>query len=241
MINIVVPIAGSSYFFNEDKDGFPKPFIEVCGKTMLQHCIENYSGIKDKQFIFILKDSENRRFHIDSAISVLTDNSAKVIVLKNETQGMACSVMMAVDFINNDTPLLMVNMDQILRLELNPIIERLSAYDSGVLSVESIHPRWAYVRCDESGFVIQAYEKQPVSRNAIAGFYFFKKGRYFMESAKRMIKKDMNYEGKYFVSPVLNELILENKKVFNIPIDKSCYHTFYSKDKIKDYERIFNA
>lgn len=28
MLNIVAPIAGKSYFFDNEKDGFPKPFCK---------------------------------------------------------------------------------------------------------------------------------------------------------------------------------------------------------------------
>nr|WP_261659543.1 hypothetical protein [Campylobacter sp. BCW_6871] len=56
-----------------------------------------------------------------------------------------------------------------------------------------------------------------------------------------MIKKDVNYEGKYFIASTLNELILQDKKIINISIDKNRYFTFYSHVKINEYERIKNA
>ena len=46
MLNIVAPIAGKSYFFDNEKDGFPKQFIEICGKTMLEHFVKNYETVK---------------------------------------------------------------------------------------------------------------------------------------------------------------------------------------------------
>ncbi|WP_426705003.1 hypothetical protein [Campylobacter jejuni] len=56
-----------------------------------------------------------------------------------------------------------------------------------------------------------------------------------------VIKKDVNYEGKYFIASTLNELILQDKKIINISIDKDRYFTFYSHAKINEYERIKNA
>ncbi|EGF1230161.1 glycosyl transferase family 2, partial [Campylobacter jejuni] len=76
---------------------------------------------------------------------------------------------------------------------------------------------------------------------AIAGFYYFNKAEFFVKSAFDMIKKDVNYEGKYFIAPILNELILQDKKIINISIDKNRYFTFYSHAKINEYERIKNA
>ncbi|EAH5735653.1 glycosyltransferase family 2 protein [Campylobacter jejuni] len=242
MLNIVAPIAGKSYFFDNEKDGFPKPFIEICGKTMLEHFVKNYENVKNKRFIFILKEEEDvKRYHLDDAINVLTNNQSKIIILKNETQGMVCSVLMAIDEINLNDSLLIVNMDQIFEYDLNEVISELSLNDAGVLSFESVHPRWAYVKCDENNFVLEAFEKKPVSKNAIAGFYYFNKADFFVKSAFDMIKKDVNYEGKYFIASTLNELILQDKKIINISIDKNRYFTFYSHAKINEYERIKNA
>lgn len=241
MLNILVPIAGKSYFFDESKQGFPKPFVEICGKTMLEIFIENFSNVENKRFIFILKKDEALRFHIDDAINTLTKEKAENILVENETGGMACSCMLAIDFINNEEPLIVVNLDQFFEFDLNEIIKKFSDYDAGILSFENVHPRWAYVKCDSSNLVLEAFEKQPISKNAIAGFYYFKYGKFFINGAKNMIKKDVNYEGKYFVAPLLNELILENKKILNIKIDKNLYHTFYSPTKIKEFERIKNA
>ncbi|HEC1885108.1 TPA: glycosyltransferase family 2 protein [Campylobacter jejuni] len=241
MLNIVVPIAGKSYFFDNEKDGFPKPFIEICGKTMLEHFIKNYENVKNKRFIFILKEEDVKCYHLDVAINVLTNNQSKIIILKNETSGVACSVLMAIDEIDLNQSLLIVNMDQIFEYNLNEFILELSLNDAGVLSFESIHPRWAYVKCDKDNFVLEAFEKKPASKNAIAGFYYFNKAEYFIKSAFSMIKKDVNYQGKYFIASTLNELILKNKKIINIPIDENRYFTFYSHVKINEYERIKNA
>lgn len=105
---------------------------------MLEHFVKNYENVKNKRFIFILKEEDVKRYHLDDAINVLTNNQSKIIILKNETQGMVCSVLMAIDEINLNDSLLIVNMDQIF---------------------ESVHPRWAYVKCDENHFVLEAFEK----------------------------------------------------------------------------------
>ena len=241
MLNILVPLAGKSYFFDSEKDGFPKAFVEICGKTMLEHFVKNYENVKDKRFIFILKEDETKRYFIDDAINVLTNYKSKNIILKKETGGMVCSCLMAIDEIKGDEPLLVVNMDQIFEYDLNELILKFLHHDAGVLSFESVHPRFSYVKTDEKNNILQSYEKQPKSKNAIAGFYYFKNGDSFINAAQSVIIKDMNYEGKYFISFVLNELILQNKKVINVSIDKDRYFTFYSPAKINEYERIKNG
>jgi hypothetical protein len=53
----------------------------------------------------------------------------------------------------------------------------------------------------------------PISRNAIAGTYYFKHGEDFARAAMKMILKDSNVNGFYYNSQVFNELILEGKKI----------------------------
>lgn len=66
---------------------------------------------------------------------------------------------MAIDEINLNDSLLIVNMDQIFEYDLNEVISELSLNDASVLSFESVHPRWAYVKCDENHCVLEAFEK----------------------------------------------------------------------------------
>ena len=238
MLNIVVPMAGVSSFFDTKRDGFPKVFFEICGRTMLELFVENFSPLKNKRFIFIAKEEDNDRFGIDEALRNLAGEQSLCLCIKNETQGMLCTAMLAAEHIENDTPLLIVNCDQIFNERLDDRLEMMGKFDAGVLSFESIHPRYAYVLCDASNLVLQAFEKKPVSKNAVAGFYYFKSGKLFMEAAKNTIRKENHFEGKFFIAPALNELILKNKKVLNIPINKDKYFTFYSPKKIEEYERL---
>ena len=52
-----------------------------------------------------------------------------------------------------------------------------------------------------------------------------------------MIKKDANVNGLYYISPTLNEMVLQNKKLTIKVIEKDRYHTFYTPQKIQEYER----
>lgn len=242
-LNIVIPLAGRNQFFSEDDYPFPRPLIEFCGKTMIEHVIHNLNQIQcEKNYIFIVHDSDCKKFYLDNVLNLLTEYNCKIVKLRHETKGAACSVMMAVDSVNNDQPLIISNADQLFNVDLQNIITQFESADAGVITFNSIHPRWSYVRADnQSNYVIEASEKRPISTHAIAGFYYFKQGQDFIKSAAQMIKKDVNVDGKYYVAPSLNEMILERKNILMHEIDASQYHTFYSPQKIKEYERIMTS
>jgi dTDP-glucose pyrophosphorylase len=237
MINILIPIAGKSQFFSENEYPFPKPLIEIGQKTMIEHVINNLDSIDPKvQFIFVLNGADCRKYHLDSTLNIITEHKCKIIRLDNETRGAACSALMAISHIANDKPLIIANSDQIFEGSLKGIVASFKDSDAGVLTFESVHPRWSYVRLNENQQVVETAEKRPISKNAIAGLYYFRRGRDFVDSAMRMIQKDSSVNGSFYISPTLNEMILMGRKITTIKVEAEQYHTFYTPQKIKEYE-----
>ena len=239
MINILIPLAGKNQFFPEAEYPFPKPLIELNDKTMIELVINNFDSIKEeKQFIFIVNSDDCKKYHLDNVLNLLTNENCKIIKINNETKGAACSAMMAIEYINNDDSLIIANADQLFDDDMSEIIDSFKDVDGGVVSFESIHPRWSYARVDENNYIVETAEKRPLSKHAIAGFFYFKKGKDFIDSAMNMIKKDANVNGLYYISPTLNEMVLNNKKLIVKTIDNNKYHTFYTPQKIQEYERL---
>lgn len=239
MINILIPLAGNNQFFSESDYPYPKPLIEINGKTMIEHVIDNFSSIScDKQFIFIVNSNDCKKYHLHNVLNLLCDNACTIIKIDHETKGAACSALMAVEYINSDTPLIIANADQVINADMPSVLKCFDESDAGVITFNSVHPRWSYVRKDGQGHIIETSEKRPISTHAIAGFYYFKRGRDFCDGAMSMIKKDANVSGLYYVAPALNEMVLKNKKITMFEIGNDNYHSFYTPNKIKEYEDL---
>lgn len=239
MINILIPMAGKSQYFSESEYPFPKPLIEIGQKTVIERVMQNLSSVGPKvQFTFVLSNADCRKFHLDSTLNIITDHQCKIIRLDNETKGAACSALMAIAHIANHQPLIIANSDQLFDDSLQDLIAGLGDADAGVLTFESVHPRWSYVRLDEQGLVVETSEKRPISRHAIAGLYYFRHGQDFVDAAMQMIRKDSSVNGNFFVAPTLNEMILSGKKIRTAQVAAEHYHTFYTPQKIKEYEAL---
>jgi len=238
MINILFPMGGKSVFF--EGYHFPKPLIEILGKSMIQTVVENFNAIEEeKRFIFVVNGSDCTKFHLDSVLNIITNGKAVIIKLSGETKGAACSLLMAIEHINNDDPLVIANSDQLIESGLKESVSyfRDSDADAGVICIETVHPRWSYARLNDEGKVIETAEKRPLSKYAIAGFYYFKHGKDFVQAAMGSIMKDNNVGGSYYIAPTLNELVLKNKNIQVFKIDNENFHTFYTPQKIKEYEQ----
>lgn len=240
MLNILVPLGGKSVFFESNEYPFPKPLIEIGGVPMIQRVLDCLHGIAEKKrFLFVVNESDCHKYHLDNVLNLLTENRAIILRLTGENKGAACSALMAIEHIDNEDTLVISNGDQVIEEDLNRALsffgERKA--DAGVITFESVHPKWSYVRVGEAGRVIETAEKRPVSKHAIAGFYYFRRGRDFVKAAMRSIEKDASVNGAYFIAPCLNEMVLENKRIEMFPIEDRQYKSFYSPQKIKEYEK----
>jgi len=231
-------MAGSSDLFLNAGYAYPKPLIEVNGLPMIQLVIENIGEITEPcEFIFIINNDEAVKYHLDNTLRLLTPH-CEVIKLKKGTKGGLCSVLMSIDHIKPDDSLMIVNGDQIIGEDFNRFLNhwKQNAADAAVVTFRSVHPRWSYARI-ENGQVMQTAEKNPISNYAIAGYYYFANAATFFECAFQTIKNDVKLNGNYYISPVINEYVLKNKKVLNYDIASSQYHSLYSPQMLNEFEK----
>lgn len=242
MLKIVIPLAGSSEAFIKAGYLYPKPLIDINGKLMIELVIKGASIIKQPcHFIFIINNEDSTKYHLDNTLKMLAPD-CDVIRLKRLTKGGLCSTLMAIDKIDDDDQLLILNGDQVISENFNTINQFWldNSADAGIVTFKSVHPRWSYARV-EDGQVIQTAEKNPISNNAIAGYYYFAKANDFFECAFQSIKNDVQLEDNFYISPVLNEFVLKGKSVKNYQIENSQYHSFYSPQMVEDYRSKQNG
>lgn len=239
MLNVLLPMAGISSLSEELGYPYPSPLVEICGVPLIQRVIENFTELGRKLcFTAVLRSEDCRRFHLDSTIKLLAGSNTKLFTLQKDTAGALCSVLMAIEHINADTPLVIANTDQIFdRGVLRSLMQKIEALDPDAAcpTFDSVHPRWSCLRLKDD-HVVEAVEKNPVSRHAVAGLYYFKSGKQFAESAMRAILNGRDIDGRFFISAVLNEYILEERTVVSVPVDGASYHSFFTAQRVVDYE-----
>lgn len=243
MLNILVPMSGMNNFESEEYR-YPKPLIEINGKPLIELVVECLDQIKgEKRFIFIVNAADCQKYHLDSVLRLITKYRGVIIELEKETAGATCSALMAIDHIDNDDALIISNGDHIFNYDLNRAISGFESrgVDAGTVCFDSVHPKWSFVRLDKNNKIIETAEKRPLSRNAIAGLYYFRHGSDFVRAAMKTIEKDASVNGRFYVSPTLNELVLEGKNLEIHAIHSSAYYNFYSPHKIKEYEEFLKS
>ena len=213
-MNIVIPMAGAGSRFAAAGYKQPKPFIPMNGKTMIEHVIDNV-GLPGAKF-FLLARTEHLA-HV-SATGLVDRSDVAFIPIEKMTEGAACTVLRAEGFIDNDEPLILANSDQYIEYDRNEWLSFVACVDGAIMTFPATESKWSY-SLEEEGRVIRVAEKQVISEKATVGLYYFAKGRYFVEAAKKMIAKNIRVNNEFYVCPAFNEIVAE-KFVRNFDVDR---------------------
>jgi HAD superfamily hydrolase (TIGR01509 family) len=218
-MNVLIPMAGAGMRFQEANYIFPKPLIEVHGKPLIQLVVENLNI--EANYIFIAQREHYDKYNLKYLLNLIVPN-CKVILVDSLTEGAACTTLLAKELINNDDHLLVANSDQFVEWNSNEFLYSMIAdeIDGGILTFLGSHPKWSFCRLNEVGFVCEVAEKMPISNIANVGIYYFKHGSDYVKYAEQMISKDIRTNGEFYVAPIYNEMIADDKKIKNFNIKK---------------------
>ena len=98
-LNILIPMAGAGSRFQEQGYNLPKPLIDVKGKPMIQHVVENI-GL-DGKYIFIVQKEHYEKYSLKYILKLIKPD-CEIIITDGLTEGAACTTLLAKDLINND-------------------------------------------------------------------------------------------------------------------------------------------
>jgi len=217
-MNILIPMAGRGSRFEQAGYTFPKPLIDVNGKPMIQVIAENLNV--DATFIYVVQKEHREKYNLDTLLKLITPN-CKIVEVDTVTEGAACTTLLAKEYINNDEPLLMANSDQFVEWDSNEFMYKMieQSVDGGIVTFKSTHPKWSFAKIDDSGYVTEVAEKNPISNIATVGIYYWKTGSDYVKYAEQMIEKNMRINNEFYVCPVFNEAIGDGKKIktFDVP------------------------
>lgn len=218
--NLIVPMAGLGSRFKEAGYEVPKQFIYVENKQLIDislSCID-YS---ECNLIFIVRDDQVYNYNADTILRNKFGDDIKIFITDGLTKGSVCSCLLAKEVINNDMPLIIHTLD----IEFFPVLDPSSLADDGIdgtlLTFKSNSPNYSYVKLDNNNkYITLTAEKKVISDRACVGIYYFAKGSMFCEYADTMIKNNITTNGEFYITPLYNLLIKDNKNIIDRLVDK---------------------
>ncbi|EAH8792476.1 glycosyltransferase family 2 protein [Campylobacter jejuni] len=238
-MNIVIPMAGLGSRFAKAGFDKPKPFIDVLGKPMIVRVLEN---LKYKGARYILIARKEHLIKEKKLVDEIKNNfNVEFIAINKLTEGTACTVLYARKYINNNTPLMIANSDQIVDINIGDFINDSfkRGLDGSILTFidKEENPKWSFAKLNNN-LVVEVKEKEAISEFATVGIYFFNKGKIFVESAIDMIIENDRVNNEFYTCPVYNYAIKNGVKIGIYNIDFSKMHGIGTPEDLEIFKAI---
>ncbi len=212
MLNIVIPMAGRGSRFVDAGYELPKPLIDVNGKPMIEVVTDNIRPTCEHRFIYICQEEHLKKYNLSDELERMAPG-CRIITIDHITEGAACTVLLAQEYIDNDDELMIANSDQYVDTDISEYIRHMGNNDGLIMTMPAEHPKWSYIRYDENGYVTEVREKEVISNEATVGIYNYKSGSDFVKYAHQMINSNIRVNDEFYVAPVYNEMINGGKKI----------------------------
>ncbi len=232
-------MAGHGNSFKEAGYAFPKPIIDIAGRTMIEVVVNNLRPKCDHRFIFICQREHHDKYDLYNILKRVTNDKFETVLINGKTEGAACTVLSAMRFINNNDEMIIANSDQFIEKDLDSFVftAHQKNADGLLMTFKATHPKWSYARADKTGKVLETAEKKVISDNATVGIYYFKRGSDFVKGAEAMIHKNIRHNNEFYVCPVYNELLLDGKNVFIDEISADKMHGMGSPEDLAAFNK----
>ncbi len=222
MINIVIPMAGAGSRFANAGYKDPKPLIPVHETPMIKVVIDNLRPTLAHRFIFICQSAHVDAYGLEEKLSSWAPGCV-VLQLNGLTEGAACTVLAAKEFINDDAALMIANSDQYVDISIDNYLTEITEnnLDGLIMTMTATDPKWSFVELNNKCMVTRVVEKEVISDEATVGIYNFTRGKDFVRAAEAMIAKNLRVNGEFYVAPTYNQLIEEGQRIgiYNIGSD----------------------
>lgn len=238
MLNIVVPMAGLGSRFAKAGYQDPKPLIPVHGIPMIRVVLENLRPACAHRFIIICQRSHAEGYGLDTLLREWVPG-VEIVQLDGLTEGAACTVLTARQFIDNDQPLMIANCDQFVDIDINDYlaVQDQRGLDGLIMTMTADDPKWSFVALNDASEVQHVVEKQVISNEATVGIYNFARGADFVRGAEAMIADNERVNNEFYVAPVYNRLIATGARIgiYNIGAERDGMYGLGIPDDLTDF------
>lgn len=233
-LNVLILAAG-----RQTESSQPPAYLyEHDGKCALEMVFDQFNKLIYDKISICFDADDVIRYHAES-VARLVEPKINVHQIESETGGSGCTALLAASQLNQEFELLIVSANELINLDIAAALTefRQKRYDGATLCFLSINPRYSFVKLGEDGCVIEASQRNPISKNATTGLFWYKHTSYFVESAKKMVLKNNKTDGRFFIAPTFNEMILNGHTIGVKMIESKIYFPLKNNEELRNYQR----
>jgi len=242
-MKIIIPMAGTGNRFVQQGYVDPKPLIRINGKRIIEYILDMFNDADE--FVFICNDVHLETTNMREVLLSLKPN-ATIISMPQHKFGPVYTVQAVYDHIKDDEEVIVSYCDNPHLWNRNDFETRMHSekLDGCVMTHTGFHPhtlastKMAFVK-GKDGILEEIKEKacytdDPMSEHASTGVYYFRKGSYIKKYFDETIKRNINYNGEFYVTLVYNLLVEDGLRVGYY--DTPFVTVFGTPDEVRNFE-----
>lgn len=235
-LTIVITMAGLGSRFREVGYTVPKYQIQAKGHTLFTWSMESLRGFAElnPSYIFILRKEDQAIPFLEKECANLGIDAPSFIELTDTTDGQATSALLAQEYWEKDSPLLIYNIDTYVAAgQMN----HAQLKGDGFLPCfcgEGNH--WSFVALDDTGKAVEVREKTRISDHCTLGAYYFSSCGLYEETYRDFFLNNGNSErGERYIAPMYNHLIAQNKPVYISTVAPEYVHPLGTPEELNHF------
>ncbi len=206
-MKVIIPLAGLGTRLRPHTYTKPKPLINVAGKPMLAHILDQLKVLNAEEYIFIVGYLGDQ---IEQYVSKEYSFNARYVT-QQEMLGQAHALWLCREFV--DGPVFMVFGDTFFEADLSEVTQSPQNSIAYVREIEDPR-RFGVAINDQAGFVQKFVEKPSTMENklAVIGMYYFTDGPALMRACADLMDKRIQTKGEYFLTDAINLMLADSAK-----------------------------
>lgn len=239
---IFIPLGGLGERFKKHNYQKPKALIPVFGKPILFYLLDNLK-INDSDWIYICYHPDYKQYRFEDLLKKqYPDYQFYFYCLQGSTRGAAETLSIAlhqgIDFFKEDCPIISLDADNFFSTN----IIQLWNGQNKIFTFEDENSDgscYSYIRTEENKIndnininnsnnninkITKIIEKEKISNHACCGAYGFKSYQEVLFYADKIIQEKKMQKKEFYISGIIQEMIIANKIFQNEVISYSNWH-----------------
>ena len=216
-MKIVLPVAGNGLRLRPYTENVPKCLLPVAGKTILDWIVDDSLSLKPSETIFI---TGYKAEVVDTFLTQRPAWGKTRTVVQSDPQGLGEAISLALPFVGDDEPLLIILGDTLFEADLSI----LPNVDENVLYTYKVEDprRFGVAVTDGSGRIMRLVEKPQefVSDEAIVGIYYIKDSKALKQCLKFLMDNNIRTKNEFQLTDALQMMLERGCKFRTAPVQK---------------------
>ena len=216
-MKIVLPVAGNGLRLRPYTENVPKCLLPVAGKTILDWIVDDSLSLKPSETIFI---TGYKAEVVDTFLTQRPAWGKTRTVVQSDPQGLGEAISLALPFVGDDEPLLIILGDTLFEADLSI----LPNVDENVLYTYKVEDprRFGVAVTDGSGRIMRLVEKPQefVSDEAIVGIYYIKDTKALKQCLKFLMDNNIRTKNEFQLTDALQMMLERGCKFRTAPVQK---------------------